>query len=376
MGNNRGLIRNCTITGNLKGESSVGGIVGINEAGGQVINCTFNGTVVATHYVGGIVGQNLGSILQCVNQGGINTVEIESSTDLDDLPDRQWNSTENVPTSTDIGGITGYSSGIVQSCRNIGAVGYAHIGYNVGGIAGRQAGSATMTVRLLGVVPIKQVSVRVEEEKVLVPGGQAVGVAIRTAGVLVVGASDLGGGEASPAREAGVRAGDLITAVDGEPVNEAERLSELVNGDAERRLTLNRAGQELSVSVRPRQDARDQAYRLGVWVRDSTAGVGTLSFYDPATGAFGALGHAITDLDTGVILPVSHGEVLPGSVSVMGLMNDPENRVRLVIDREVLEEEYVGCHPCKNTSSIKLRTSDLLEKFLPAVHHTPTVVTL
>ncbi len=140
MENNRGLIRNCTITGNLKGESSVGGIVGINEAGGQVINCTFNGTVVATHYVGGIVGQNLGSILQCVNQGGINTVEIESSTDLDDLPDRQWNSTENVPTSTDIGGITGYSSGIVQSCRNIGAVGYAHIGYNVGGIAGRQAG--------------------------------------------------------------------------------------------------------------------------------------------------------------------------------------------------------------------------------------------
>ena len=69
-------------------------------------------------------------------------------------------------------------------------------------------------------------------------------------------------------------------------------------------------------------------------------------------------------------------DVLPGSVSVLALMNDPENRVRLVIDREVLEEEYVGCHPCKNTSSIKLRTSDLLEKFLPAVHHTPTVVTL
>lgn len=69
-------------------------------------------------------------------------------------------------------------------------------------------------------------------------------------------------------------------------------------------------------------------------------------------------------------------DVLPGNVSVMGLMNDPENRVRLVIDQEVLEEEYVGCHPCKNTSSIKLRTSDLLEKFLPAVHHTPTVVTL
>ncbi|MDD7412308.1 MAG: SpoIVB peptidase [bacterium] len=207
-------------------------------------------------------------------------------------------------------------------------------------IAGRQAGSATMTVRLLGVVPIKQVSVRVEEEKVLVPGGQAVGVAIRTAGVLVVGASDLGGGEASPAREAGVRAGDLITAVDGEPVNEAERLSELVNGDAERRLTLNRAGQELSVSVRPRQDARDQAYRLGVWVRDSTAGVGTLSFYDPATGAFGALGHAITDLDTGVILPVSHGEVLPGSVS--GVRRGEKGRAGELVSQISLDAPALG----------------------------------
>ena len=181
-------------------------------------------------------------------------------------------------------------------------------------IAGRQAGSATMTVRLLGVVPIKQVSVRVEEEKVLVPGGQAVGVAIRTAGVLVVGASDLGGGEASPAREAGVRAGDLITAVDGEPVNEAERLSELVNGDAERRLTLNRAGQELSVSVRPRQDARDQAYRLGVWVRDSTAGVGTLTFYDPSTKSFAGLGHAISDVDTGELLTVKEGEIVSSEI--------------------------------------------------------------
>lgn len=66
----------------------------------------------------------------------------------------------------------------------------------------------------------------------------------------------------------------------------------------------------------------------------------------------------------------------PGSVSVMGLMNDRENRVRLLIDEDVLQGEYVGCHPCENTSSIKLKTSDLLEKFLPAVHHSPTVVRL
>lgn len=66
----------------------------------------------------------------------------------------------------------------------------------------------------------------------------------------------------------------------------------------------------------------------------------------------------------------------PGSVSVLGLMNDTDKQVRLVIDEEVLRDEYVGCHPCQNTSSIKLRTEDLLHKFLPAVGHESTVVRL
>ncbi len=68
--------------------------------------------------------------------------------------------------------------------------------------------------------------------------------------------------------------------------------------------------------------------------------------------------------------------VSPGSVSVMGLMNDPENRVRLLVDEDVLREEYVGCHPCINTSSLRLRTKDLVETFLPAVRHEMTVVRL
>ena len=61
--------------------------------------------------------------------------------------------------------------------------------------------------------------------------------------------------------------------------------------------------------------------------------------------------------------------ITPGSVSVMGLMNDKENRVKLLIDREVAEAEYLGCHPCINTSSLKMKTTDVLERFLPAVGH-------
>ena len=73
---------------------------------------------------------------------------------------------------------------------------------------------------------------------------------------------------------------------------------------------------------------------------------------------------------------VKYLNVLPGSATVMGLMNDKENHVQLVIDREVLEDDHLGCHPCINTSSLKLNTKEVLEKFLPAVHHEALLVDL
>lgn len=140
VGNNRGSVRNCTVTGSIQGETNIGGIIGVNESSGKIINSTFSGSVTGKHYVGGIAGQNLGSILQCVNQGKINTVAVEGEADLEDLDSRPLNSTENLPACTDIGGITGFSTGVLQSCKNTGPVGYEHVGYNVGGIAGRQSG--------------------------------------------------------------------------------------------------------------------------------------------------------------------------------------------------------------------------------------------
>ena len=69
-------------------------------------------------------------------------------------------------------------------------------------------------------------------------------------------------------------------------------------------------------------------------------------------------------------------DTMPGSASVLGLMNDPDGRVQLVIDRDVIRDEYIGCHPCRNTSSLKVRTADILNVFLPAVHHEPVYVEL
>lgn len=68
--------------------------------------------------------------------------------------------------------------------------------------------------------------------------------------------------------------------------------------------------------------------------------------------------------------------ISPGAVSIMGLMNDTENNVRLVVDRAVFDDETFGCHPCVNTSSLKFKTKDIIEKYLPAVHHEPTVIEL
>ena len=73
---------------------------------------------------------------------------------------------------------------------------------------------------------------------------------------------------------------------------------------------------------------------------------------------------------------IKYLDIEPGSVSVMGVMNDKENKVKLLIDEDVLKEDYIGCHPCVNTSSLKIKIDDLMNKFLPATNHEPSTVTL
>ena len=146
--------------------------------------------------------------------------------------------------------------------------------------------------------------------RVIMPGGAAVGVAMTTRGVLVVG---LGEG---PGMQAGLRAGDLLLSVNGVPLDSAETLTTAVNAAQGQPLTLrvDRDGRERTVQVQPRYDESAQNWRLGLWVRDSTAGVGTLTYYDAANGTYGALGHAITDSDTGNVLPVSQGELMQAEI--------------------------------------------------------------
>jgi stage IV sporulation protein B len=162
------------------------------------------------------------------------------------------------------------------------------------------------------------VEIDVQDDLVLIPGGQAVGVALYTQGLLVVGTSDLKDAQ-SPARLAGIKAGDLITELNGVPLTSTEQLKRTVAEMGERPipLTVKRGDSIMRLTLEAKKDSQLDAFRIGAWVRDGTAGVGTLSFYGNINGnesAYGALGHAITDSDTQQILTVGQGRVMLADV--------------------------------------------------------------
>ena len=174
-------------------------------------------------------------------------------------------------------------------------------------ISAEAGGQTSVTFSLLGLIPVHETRVNVVEERTLIPGGQAVGVALKTRGVLVV--SDAAKGRA-------LRAGDVILSADGKNVESTKALSEQV-GAAQTdtvRLEVLRGGQTITVDAQAEPDPSDGRRKLGVWVRDSTAGVGTLTYIDPANQAYGALGHAIVDADTGRLLAAREGAILHASI--------------------------------------------------------------
>ncbi len=179
---------------------------------------------------------------------------------------------------------------------------------------GMALGETEVTINLFGLLPIRKVRVQVEDEMRLMPGGQAVGIALAMKGVMVVGVSDVAG--QSPAQAAGLRAGDVIEKMNGEPVQSGEQLIQFVEESGGQPLTITflRDGQPKTTVLTPMKDAASGTFRMGAWVRDSTAGVGTLSYYNPADQSYGALGHAILDADTGKLLPVRMGALMQAEI--------------------------------------------------------------
>ena len=145
-GVNRGSLLNCSFTGSVSGKNRVGGLVGLNY--GSIRGCSVSGSVDGKRMTGGIAGSSEGLIVDCSSAASVNITISEAALQLEDLKVGTVNAleltnAENEDVVSDSGGIVGYSNGVVQSCVNTGTVGYPHFGYNVGGIAGRQAGFMT-----------------------------------------------------------------------------------------------------------------------------------------------------------------------------------------------------------------------------------------
>lgn len=139
-GSNAGRIENCAFQGSVYGKNYIGGIAGRNQGSGQIVQCTTAGVIYGNHGAGGIAGENRGVITRCRNENYVNAVIEEETIDLSSLTIEDITSNETVTDITDVGGIAGISSGVIQNCTNKGLIGYQHIGYNIGGIAGRQSG--------------------------------------------------------------------------------------------------------------------------------------------------------------------------------------------------------------------------------------------
>lgn len=156
-------------------------------------------------------------------------------------------------------------------------------------------------------------------EKKLIPVGKTVGLKLFSHGVMVVGLDEVitSQGKQSPAKKSGLKAGDIITRMDGKAVNTIEEVEALLTSGDGQPMTLSvmRGGRQFTVTVEPVACPADGSYKLGAWIRDSMAGIGTVAWYDPETKRFCALGHGINDLDTGLLMPLKDGGIMSSSVT-------------------------------------------------------------
>ena len=152
----------------------------------------------------------------------------------------------------------------------------------------------------------------------VIPLGKAVGIKLFSDGVLVVGLSpvETDDGTSYPGRDCGLKTGDVITHINGGDVDTIEEVQALVAQCEDEPLTIQavRGQRQLRLTAAAVENSKG-VYQLGVWLRDSMAGIGTMTFYDPDSGVFGALGHGINDVDTSMLMPLESGSIMPASVS-------------------------------------------------------------
>ena len=159
----------------------------------------------------------------------------------------------------------------------------------------------------------------IEKRTMLYPGGMAFGVQMKTDGALVVGFSEVetDNGSVSPAEDAGFMVRDVIRSVNEKPVRESIDVTRAIENSDGREIIFDvlRAEKDVKIKLSPVMSQSDGKYKVGMWLRDSTAGIGTVTYINPEDNSFGGLGHGICDADTGVLMPMRVGRVSRVTVS-------------------------------------------------------------
>lgn len=174
------------------------------------------------------------------------------------------------------------------------------------------------SVKLFNIFPIKSAKVKVSRRKYVVPGGNAFGIRLYTKGVMIIRIDGVTtpSGNVSPGKAAGLKEGDMIISVDGVDVYRNRELSAIFasSGGKTLKLEIERDSKKKEINFTPVLCSEDSTYKGGLWIRDSTAGIGTVTWYDRTNGIFAGLGHAVCDADTGEIMPLSGGDAVEAEI--------------------------------------------------------------
>lgn len=186
-------------------------------------------------------------------------------------------------------------------------------------VYGNSQSSYSSQLKLFGLVKIKDVDVRIADEQDVAICGVPFGIKMTTDGVMVVGTGSVQteNGMVDPAKIAGIQEGDLLLSLNGHKALSNSIIAQLVRQSegAPMAICYEREEKTQTTVITPVRSVTDGQYHIGLWVRDSSAGIGTLTFCDPVSGEFAGLGHAICDVDTGQLMPLSQGEVVHASIT-------------------------------------------------------------
>lgn len=188
------------------------------------------------------------------------------------------------------------------------------------GIDAIEQGNNEIILEIAG-IPVKKIDVSVLKDVKVIPGGQSIGVKINSKGVLVVGHHQVqtNDGKISPGEKADIKVGDLITKINGKTIESMSEVGAIVQEAGEKGekmlISLERNNDQFETYVEPVLDVKERRYKLGLYIRDSAAGIGTLTFYEPTTKKYGALGHVISDMDTKKPIVVKDGYIVPSTVT-------------------------------------------------------------